>query len=99
MIDEPDELTPDERIAQVARAAAPRYGLDPEELVQRTIAARDRRRARAALPVKNCSTCREYLPARAFAEDASASDGLQRTCKKCNAERLRARRRAEEVAG
>ncbi|MFG3710141.1 hypothetical protein [Micromonospora sp. NPDC047730] len=88
-----EQIDPDELIAQAARDAAPRYGLDPDDFARRVLAQRDRRKERASRPAKECSDCREHLPARMFAEDAARPDGLQRYCKRCASDRVNRSRR------
>ncbi|TDC29970.1 hypothetical protein [Micromonospora sp. KC213] len=79
-------------LAELSARMAEAHGLDPlafEARVRRQLA---RRIARAAQPFKPCPDCGEELPARAFAEDAAAADGLQRRCRPCDASRSAARR-------
>ena len=80
------------------RAYAEQIGADPEAFVARVVRRRDYWLARASRPFKRCSVCQRKLPARAFAEDASRRDGLQRICRECNANRLRARRATPTLA-
>lgn len=86
-------------LAELARQLAEADDADPLDLAARVRRQLARRMARGSLPAKRCSRCRRDLPALAFAEDTAAGDGLQRTCRECNAARLAGRRSATPGAG
>ncbi|MEU8655243.1 hypothetical protein [Actinoplanes philippinensis] len=80
-------------IEEIATAYAVAFGLDPDDLIARVHAQRDRRIERGKLPAKRCPGCQLDKPALAFAEDSRSADGLQARCRSCDVSRARKRRR------
>lgn len=80
------KLTPEQRVAEIAS----KYDNEEGDLLRSTLAALARRQADSG---KVCARCDTKKALSAFGPDARKGDGLQSTCRVCEAERARDARR------